>query len=170
MIRASSVLFWFGLTIVASLALYHTSDRVHELDQQLHDLNASIDSEQQSIHVLRAEWGYLANPARVEAEAKRHLIAMRPTAPQQVVSLNNLAEILPTRQEAMASVSVTTTPIATIKTSLAVSPRPYPLPRHKLGVIADSGHLRNYMIMQRTASVQPLDSIGALLDTLNSHP
>ena len=57
MIRTPSILFWFGLIIAASIALYRTSDRVQELNTQLHTLDASIDSEQESIHVLKAEWG-----------------------------------------------------------------------------------------------------------------
>ena len=98
MIRASQILFWFGLSIAASLALYHTSDRVQELDRQLHDINVSIEAEQQSIHVLKAEWVYLANPARVEAETKKHL-ALRPTAPKQVIGSPISAMPLPTRKK-----------------------------------------------------------------------
>jgi cell division protein FtsL len=173
MIRTSQVLFWFGLTIAASLALYHTSDRVHDLSQQLREINASIDAEQQSIHVLKAEWVYLANPARVESTAKKYL-ALRPTSPQQVTRIDDLAEIVPTRKEAMTSVAVSATPIANIRTSLAMPPRTVPLPKHKATITVaavDSGHINDHMIMQRTASAQPLpDSIGAMLNELGTHP
>jgi cell division protein FtsL len=168
MIRTSSVLFWFGLIIVASLALYRTSDRVHELTSQLRDLNASIEDEQKSIHVLKAEWVYLANPARIETAAKKHL-ALRPTSPQQVAQIDALSEVMPTRSEAMASVAITGTPIANIKTTLP----PHPVTvatRHKAVMTvaaADTGHINDHMMMERTASAQPApDSIGALLSEL----
>ncbi len=175
MIRTSSVLFWFGLTIVASLGLYRTSDRVHEMSQQLHALNSAIDAEQQSIHVLKAEWVYLANPARVEAAAKKHL-ALRPTSPQQVGDLGTLSETLPTRGEAMASVAITGTPIANVRTSLAaLPPRTNAVAsKHKAPVAvaaADTGHINDHMTMQRTASAAPLpDSIGSLISDLGTHP
>ncbi len=120
MTRTPSILFWFGLIIIASVALYRTSDRVQELNHQLHELNASIDNEQQSIHVLKAEWAYLSSPARIENSAKKYL-ALRPTAPKQIASLENLPEILPVRGKTVASAGSAASPIATIKT--ANSPR-----------------------------------------------
>lgn len=177
MIRTSSVLFWFALTIIASLALYRTSDRVHELNAQLQNINASIEAEQQSLHVLKAEWVYLSNPARVEAAAHKHL-ATRPTNPQQVAQLADLGEVLPTRAEAMASVAISGTPMANIKSNLS------PLPSRAVSLAAlsksvgkaktpvtvtasDSSHINETMHMQRTASAAPLhDSIGTLITEL----
>jgi len=181
MIRTSSVLFWFALTIIASLALYRTSDRVHELNMQLQSINAAIEAEQQSLHVLKAEWVYLSNPARIEVAAHKHL-SSRPTSPQQVTQLADLGEVLPTRSEAMASVAIDGRPIANIKSNLS------PLPSHAVAVaalikregkspgkatkpvnvaVADTGHINETMHMQRTASAAPLhDSIGALITEL----
>lgn len=165
MIRTSPLLFWFGLTLCASLALYHTSDRVHALNRQLRQLNAQIEEEQRSIHVLKAEWVYLSTPARVQQMAKKHL-ALRPTAPKQVVAMSDLGDMIPTRAEAMGSVAVSTPPIATIKTSLAV---PVPQARPRTIAVADNGgHINDHMVIQRTASAAPLpDSIGALIDGLD---
>lgn len=176
MTRTPSILFWFSLIIVASLGLYRTSDRVQELDRQLREINASINAEKQSIHVLKAEWVYLANPARIEAASRKHL-SLRPTAPQQVATMDTLSEVLPTRAEAMSTVAVNATPIANIRTTLAAAP---PLSttvvmsrgsKDKQMAAADTGHLRDHMIMvQRTASAAPLpgDSIGALIGELNA--
>jgi cell division protein FtsL len=165
MIRASSVLFWFGLVIVTSLALYRTSDQVHALNLQLRDINTSIDSERQGIHVLKAEWVYLANPARVETAAKKHL-ALRPTTASQVVSLKSLAEALPTRTEAMGSVSVNATPLATVKTSLALPPVPIAKPK----IVAVNDHINDHVTLRHTASSSASDTIGALLAELGSNP
>jgi cell division protein FtsL len=101
MTRASSLLFWFVLTIAASAALYNTSYRVQNLRQQVHALNAQIEAEQINIHVLKAEWVFLANPARIEEEARKHL-ALQPTAPKQIARIENLPELLPARAEQMA--------------------------------------------------------------------
>jgi len=95
MIRSySSLLFWLGMTIAASVMLYHTSDRVNALDQHLRKLNAQIEDEQKDLHVLKAEWVYLANPVRIEAEAKRHL-SLQPTMPSRVASMKNMGDLLP---------------------------------------------------------------------------
>lgn len=178
MIRTSSILFWFSLIIIASLGLYRTSNRVQELGEQLRGINSSIESEKQKIHVLKAEWAYLASPSRIETATHKHL-ALRPTSPQQVATIDTLSEVLPTRTEAMASVAVNATPVANVKTTLAarVSPPQSTVVSHnskaKPVVVADNdaGHLRDHMIMvQRTASAAPLpgDSIGSLINNLDA--
>ncbi len=174
MTRASSVLFWFSLAIVASVAFYHTSDGVQSLEKQLRTLNASIEAEQKSIHVLNAEWVYLANPARVEIEAHKHL-ALRPTAPQQVARMDDMAELFPTRGEAMASVAVNATPMANIKTSLtppAQHASNTPKARPVMAVAsADTGHINEHMMMQHNAPAPAApDAIGSLIHELGTHP
>jgi cell division protein FtsL len=169
MIRSSTVLFWFSLVIIASLALYRTSDRAHTLNKQLKELNTAIETEQQSLHVLKAEWAWLANPTRIEKSAKKHL-ALRPTSPQQIVSLAELAEVLPTRKEAMASVSVTATPMANVRTTL-VMPRAKTPTKSMAAAQVTNTHINDRMIIQRTASAQPMpDSIGALINQLDISP
>jgi cell division protein FtsL len=121
MTRVSSIFFWFGLTIVVSLGLYGTSNRVQELSKQLRALNAQIEAEQTNIHVLKAEWVYLANPERIEAAARKYL-AMHPTSLKQIARMDDLPEILPTQKEAMAGVTVRGKPIASIGSTLTVRP------------------------------------------------
>ncbi|MDX2028306.1 MAG: hypothetical protein SFW62_06700 [Alphaproteobacteria bacterium] len=179
MIRASSILFWFGLTIAASLAFYRTNGGVQSLEEQLRNLNASIEAEQQSLHVLKAEWVYLANPARVEKETRRHL-ALRPTAPQQIARLDDLTEILPTRGEAMSSVAVNATPIATVRTSLtartaprrAVAAKPAKPAAAMAVAAADTNHINERMVIQPAAAAAPTehDPIGTLIDKLDAPP
>jgi hypothetical protein len=55
-----------------------------------------------------------------------------------------------------------------VKTSLAV-PAPAPTP-HKIAVAANDRYINNHMVIQRTASAQPNDVIGALIDNLGSRP
>ena len=178
MTRTPSLLFWFGLIITASIALYHTSDRVQELNRQLHALNAQIDTEQQNIHVLNAEWAYLASPERVQAAAKKFL-ALRPTAAKQIVAMNDLDETLAERHHrtiAQASLAVAEAPpVASIKTSYVVpAPHVLSLPRHKSSAVAtaatDTEHVNDHVTIRRTASVQTQDSIGSLITQLDEQP
>jgi hypothetical protein len=178
-IRVSQILFWFGMTMMASLVLYHTSDRVHVLDHQLHDLNARIEDEQKSLHVLKAEWVYLANPSRLEATAHKFL-ALRPTAPRQIVRMDELAESLPGRGDAVASISVTASPIASLRSTLATLPAriaaSIKTAHVKTGTMAvasaDTGHINDRMIMERTASTTPSanDAIATLITNIGAHP
>lgn len=143
MIRAPSTLFWFALIIMVSVGLYHTSYRVHDLQQQLRALNAQIDVEQSNIHVLKAEVGYLSNPARIEAESKKYLASLHPTALKQIASLERLPTIAPTRAEAMAGT-------ASVAVAAIVA-----APSRKLASAADRARADTRMTTQRArAGVQ----------------
>jgi cell division protein FtsL len=170
MIRAPSLLLWFGLILVASVAFYHTSDKSQALEQQLHGLNLAIENEQQGIHVLKAEWAYLASPSRVEMAAKRHL-ALRPTLPQQVVPFDNLADALPARSDAVTSAAVIS-PLANVHVSLAApSPRPALAAHHSLETVAsaDTGHVNNRMVIEHAPHATAPATIGALLNQLDAN-
>ena len=171
MIRASQILFWFSLSIAASLMLYHTSDRTRELEHQLRTINAAIEAEEDGLHVLKAEWVYLANPARVEAETKKHL-ALRATVPKQVIGLNGLDDELPTRMEAMESITVSNTPIASVSVKASLKPSEPP-PTRKVASL-DRSHINNRMMIghtvTKTASAQTHDQIGSFISGLGSHP
>lgn len=99
--RASCILFWFCLTLAVSLGLYRTSYRVDSLSHNLRSLNAQIEAEQRNIHVLKAEWVFLANPSRIEGAARKHL-DLEPTKTAQIASLRKLSSLLPTRRETIA--------------------------------------------------------------------
>ncbi|MDD3287556.1 MAG: hypothetical protein PHX43_00930 [Alphaproteobacteria bacterium] len=161
MIRASSIFFWFALTIVASIGLYNTSYRVHDLGQQLRKLNASIEAEQRTIHVLKAEWVYLANPARIEKMAKKYL-AMNPSSLQQIANLKDLPEIAPTRAEAMANMTISGTPIASVKTSLSPSSSTTKTKPQRMASIEDGNHINTHMVMKRGSETAASSSNGQL--------
>jgi cell division protein FtsL len=159
MIRVSSILFWFALTIATSLALYGTSNRVQGLIHQLRSLNAQIEAEQANIHVLKAEWVYLANPARIEAAARKYL-AMHPTALNQVAKLKNLPEVMPTQAEAMEGVTVKGMPVASVGTTLPVQAAP----ARKTASVYDSDHINTRIVIQHTAGSSSSGSAETLSD------
>jgi cell division protein FtsL len=151
MIRVSTILFWFALTIATSLALYGTSNRVQNLSGQLRSLNAQIEAEQANIHVLKAEWVYLSNPARIETAARKYL-AMHPTSLQQIAKLKNLPDLLPTQDEAMAGVTVKGTPVASVGTSLPAR-TPSPAARSpKTAMAYDSDHINTRIVIQPSSA------------------
>ncbi len=153
MTKTSSILFWVSLTIFASAVLYHTSYRVQDLSRQLRSLNAEIETERTNIHVLKAEWVYLANPAKIEQAARRHL-ALQPTAIKQLTKLEDLSDVLPTRTEAMANVTVESTPIATVASTTKAASVPL-APRRKLAIVKDHSHINVSMVMQHSAKPVP---------------
>jgi len=105
MIRScSSLLLGLAATIGASLMLYHTSDRVAALDRRLTEINEEIEAEEESLHVLRADWVYLANPARVEGQAFRYL-NMQPTELQRIMTSENIGKVLPLNSESPTMVA-----------------------------------------------------------------
>jgi cell division protein FtsL len=144
MTRTGSIVFWFCMTIVASAALYHTSYQVQTLNRQLRDLNVQIEAEQKNLHVMQAEWMFLAGPSRVEKAAQKHL-AMKPASPKQVISLAQLSDRLPTREELLAGFKLDGVPVANISTNLPAVAR-----AKKSVAAADAGsHINTRMVMTR---------------------
>ncbi|MFN6999972.1 MAG: hypothetical protein ACK4ST_08060 [Elioraea tepidiphila] len=81
MIRAST-LVWAGLVVLAGLFLYQVKHDVQALEEELAGVNRRILATQDRIHVLRAEWSLLNEPARIGDLAQRHL-ALAPMRPDQ---------------------------------------------------------------------------------------
>jgi hypothetical protein len=81
MMRAST-LVWAGLVVLAGLFLYQVKHDVQALEDRLAGLNRRILATQDRIHVLRAEWSLLNEPARLGDLARRHL-ALAPMRPDQ---------------------------------------------------------------------------------------
>ena len=171
----SPVLFWLGMTISASLMLYHTSDRVTALDRELRSLNAQVEAEQESLHVLKAEWVYLANPARIKEAVGRHL-TLQPTAPRRVAALQNMSDLLPLRDGVDAVTPVLTAQAAPVEkpatsTVAALVEKTEVHSRHDRVVASlNAGRINDHMVMQHAAVEASTDRIGALIGTLGLHP
>ena len=59
--------------------------------ERLAKIRSQVRKERDTIAALRAEWGELDNPARIEELAKRHL-PLKPVAPTQFDSLDRLPD------------------------------------------------------------------------------
>jgi len=61
------------LAIVLSITVFRITYQVDALEKELHSLNKEILDEQETIHILKAEWSYLNDPTRLYDLAKRYL-------------------------------------------------------------------------------------------------
>jgi hypothetical protein len=90
MVRHSTLLFML-LAGALSLALFVLKYQVQDLEDELMHLNRTIVSDTQAIHVLKAEWSHLNDPARLRALTERHL-NLSPVRPVQLGSIEDLPE------------------------------------------------------------------------------
>lgn len=88
MIRPAT-LFWIALAGCVGYGLYHLKNEVQARENELFKINRTILAEQEAIHVLRAEWSYLNQPARLEALASRDL-KLQPMKPGQLGTIASL--------------------------------------------------------------------------------
>lgn len=60
------VVVWGSVLIGLSLlVLFRINDRVRETEQQIASMVRELQEERESIHMLKAEWGYLTRPERL---------------------------------------------------------------------------------------------------------
>lgn len=70
--RISNLLYAAATACLAAL-LFWTSQNVQHAENKLDDVKAKLHAEQDSLHVLEAEWSYLTRPERLEQLAKDNL-------------------------------------------------------------------------------------------------
>jgi len=95
------------LAAAISVVLFAVKYQVQELEGELTAIERGIVKEERAIHVLRAEWAHLNDPARLRQLAERHL-GMGPISARQLESFDGLAERQPA--EAPAARPVATRP------------------------------------------------------------
>ncbi|MGB0749441.1 MAG: cell division protein FtsL [Magnetospiraceae bacterium] len=74
--------------------MFNLKYEVAVLESDLRAVNGEILRNQEDIHVLKAEWSHLNNPARLKKLVARHL-EMAPLHPVQVVSYADLPPYQP---------------------------------------------------------------------------
>lgn len=103
MIRIATWL-WVAIAGAMGYGLYQLKHEVIALENDLFRLNRQIVQEQQNIHVLKAEWSYINQPARLQALAQRHLDLL-PMTPRQIGRLEALPA-LPVQLQTAATLSL----------------------------------------------------------------
>jgi hypothetical protein len=80
-----------GALVLAAAYVYRIKFDATVQAERLAKLRGEVRHERDRIAALRATWGQLDNPARIEALAKRYL-KLKPIAPTQFDSLDRLPE------------------------------------------------------------------------------
>lgn len=88
MMRAATLL-WAMMAAIAGTGLFLLKYQVQAEERHLRELRKDIAGSQQAIHVLKAEWSYLNDPARLREQAERHL-DMRPMRANQIVTIESI--------------------------------------------------------------------------------
>lgn len=88
MIRLSTVL-WLSLVAAVSFAMFEVKYAVMDLEDQLAKVNRTIVADDDAIHVLKAEWSYLAQPSRLDDLSKRFL-ALGPVGTAQLSTIESI--------------------------------------------------------------------------------
>lgn len=99
MIARFSGVTWMILFCVAASALYLVKYRVMDVKEEVAQVQQEIVAEQQSIHLLNAEWAYLNRPQRLEQLARQYL-SMEAISPSRIIQW----EELPSAPETVAQV------------------------------------------------------------------
>lgn len=87
LIRATALLFLSGLL---SMMLFTLKYEVQTEEARLAKVNRAIQDNQESLHLLAAEWAHLNDPERLRRLSEQHLdVAV--AAPHQVITLEDLA-------------------------------------------------------------------------------
>ena len=80
---------------LSGFTLLYTSQNVQQAENNLAQIDAAIQQEEEAIRVLNAEWAYLNSPARLETLASEYLKMSSPKPEQMVSSSSSLPEHAP---------------------------------------------------------------------------
>ena len=79
-----------GLAAALGFSLFMVKYDVQSLEEQLVKINRQETADQEAIHVLKAEWSFLTQPARLAELSQRHLI-LHPLTAHQIGDVDQLA-------------------------------------------------------------------------------
>ncbi len=77
-------------TIAVVFVLYATKHDTRALDQRVRELERLVDRAETDVAVLRAEWGHLTEPRRIERLTRKHL-GLAPMHPSQFGTAEEIA-------------------------------------------------------------------------------
>ncbi len=90
MLRFVNICLVLGLVALAYV-IYQVKYEARGFDDEIASLNKEIDSERDSLAVLRAEWSLLNRPERIERLAEKYL-KLAPIHPRQLVTLDTVTD------------------------------------------------------------------------------
>lgn len=81
---------WLVGASITGAALYGIAYEVERMEAELAALELEIREERAATHGLRAEWAYLARPARIEELSQRYLPRMRSLSVSQIGTVEDV--------------------------------------------------------------------------------
>ena len=132
MLRFVNICLVLGLVALAYV-IYQVKYEARALDEEIASLGKEIDTERDSLAVLRAEWSLLNRPERIERLAQKFL-KLAPVQPRQLVTVYSVSDRDFTRQRVEVATttparSATTGQGAKVPTTVgAVTPLAMPVP------------------------------------------
>ena len=97
--RITSII-WMVSISVAFAGLYIVKLTVEDLSRNVEIARADLTKEQESLHLLNAEWAYLNRPDRLRALAEHHL-ALAPLDSRKVEDIRSLPAAYDTHSDAL---------------------------------------------------------------------
>jgi len=97
-----SLLFWLLTAGTATALVFQVSNDVQGLEKELQQVKREILRDQESLHVLKAEWSYLNRPDRLAAMAGSYL-DLEPLPAERIVGLTDLPYRAPDAPTAVAA-------------------------------------------------------------------
>lgn len=84
-----ATLVWMVLAISAGIGLFVLKYDVKSMEEELARINQQTLGNLEAVHVLKAEWSYLNQPARLE-DLGRRLLSLEPTEPEQAATIADI--------------------------------------------------------------------------------
>ena len=81
---------WLGAVAAMAWGLFQVKNEVRSLEAELHKARWATKSDRETIEILKAEWSYLNQPARIADLATRHL-ELAPLETTQIVESSDLS-------------------------------------------------------------------------------
>lgn len=88
LLRRSSLLALM-VSFFLGIGLYHLKHKVASIEKDLRHTRSRIIEIKESLHILRAEWGFLNNPHRLQKLNEQYL-HLKPVNAKQISSLEGI--------------------------------------------------------------------------------
>ncbi|MCB9991919.1 MAG: hypothetical protein H6867_11230 [Rhodospirillales bacterium] len=146
-----STLLSVGGAVAAGALLFWTSQHVQQAEDRLAGMTQAVQSEQQSIRVLDAEWDYLNRPDRLEALAAEYLGLSSAAAFSVGENVSDLPQVtlpvMPPRKPLLAAQPA----------SLEITPEAPRLPQPKAPVPPAQDHMQFQSLLESLSDAEGTD-------------
>lgn len=83
---SKTAITWIMFILPIALGLFYVKHIVQNLEEEITQLERSIEADEEEVHVLRAEWAYLSRPERIKNLAGNYL-DIEPTTSAQIADV-----------------------------------------------------------------------------------